>query len=375
MQVGRSREVPVRAERVAGPRRSRATAPRRKRSRRSRARALAAGRRLARPPARARAPRSDGSRPRRSPRQRRQRARRRAAPRAGAAPSQARWNGEKTVYGLPACVRSAPTSSTREQPGVRVQLRRPRRAAPRARARRARARTALTSRAEVTRVGADLARPARRARARAAPWRTTSPLPRSRSEPVEVRQALEQELRARAGGVAAVQQAVVEAEDRHDAARPASSAARSAGWSCTRRSRRNQTSAVIRAGAAPPRTVIEDPQREPVALEPVSTLSHDYRARSSATGAATRRSSPGRRRSGSGSGAATVVPELAGALQRLRRAEPDDRVGAVLGSRMIGRATPGTPAVNCAQPSRCRPTRGASSARRSPVAAAPPKPR
>ena len=93
----------------------------------------------------------------------------------------------------------------------------------------------------------DLAGQPRAARAPARRGAATS----DPAEPlVEVREALEQELRARARRVAAAQQPVVEAEHRHDRSQR-SSAARSAGWSCTRRSRVSQSSAVTPAAPRP----------------------------------------------------------------------------------------------------------------------------
>ena len=68
---------------------------------------------------------------------------------------------------------------------------------------------------EVDLVGADL-RGQRRQLALGRPAAHHQPRAALAQRGVEVGEALEQELRARAGGVAAVQQAVVEAEHRHD---------------------------------------------------------------------------------------------------------------------------------------------------------------
>ena len=135
--------------------------------------------------------------------------------RGAAAPSQVRWKGEKTVYGRARCVRTSPMSSTTVSPGWARDLD--------ARTASARSHALAAPPRERRDVGGDSAARRRRsprrapaARARAGRGGSTRPPPRSRSDASRSREALEQELRARAGGVPTVQQAVVEAEHRHD---------------------------------------------------------------------------------------------------------------------------------------------------------------
>jgi uncharacterized protein YjbI with pentapeptide repeats len=95
------------------------------------------------------------------------------------------------------------------------------------------------------------------------PWRTRGRC-RACAATIEICEAFEQELRPWAGRVTAVEQAVIEAEDGHDVV-VASSAARSAGCSCTRRSRRNRRSHSrtgwlwLESCCHRPRAVVENP--------------------------------------------------------------------------------------------------------------------
>jgi hypothetical protein len=106
-----------------------------------------------------------------------------------------------------------------------------------------RARSAQDIARDVDRVGTQLARERRQLPLGPSPSRH-QPGPQAAQLAVEVLEALEEELGARAGAVAAVEKPVIEAEHR-DARSCSSSAARSAGWSHTRRSRRYQSRAVI----------------------------------------------------------------------------------------------------------------------------------
>ena len=104
-------------------------------------------------------------------------ARRARSPRGS--PSQARWKGEKTVYGLPAWVRSPPTSSTALRPGCAwsVDAGSPRLTrSPRRRANGLTSALKWSSSAPISAASAASSRSG-------GPWRITSPPPRSRSEP------------------------------------------------------------------------------------------------------------------------------------------------------------------------------------------------
>ena len=166
------------------------------------------------PPAPARASRATGSAPWRAPR---------AAPAACAArraPPAGRCSAQRAVVRREHRVRLARLGPhlarlvDRREPRMRAGSRRPPQSpaprSPRARAKGVTSAAKCTSSAPTSSASAGSSRSG-------GPCRITSPPPRSRSDASRSRQALEHELRPRPGGVAAVQQPVVEAEDRHHA--------------------------------------------------------------------------------------------------------------------------------------------------------------
>ena len=188
-----------------------------------------------RPPARAPARRATGSRPlREAGRQRRQRARRAAARRGAAPRRQVRWKGEKTVYGLPCWVRSRSRSSTAFRPGCAYERRR--RASAARRAGRAGAANGPDVGAEVQLVAPDLARQRRQL----ALGRTVA----DHEPPPRAPARRPGRAGTRAGTACAARSAWRPRSSRSSRQKTGttrswrSSAPRSAGWSCTRRSRR-----------------------------------------------------------------------------------------------------------------------------------------
>ena len=142
---------------------------------------------------------------------------RRGAPRTSrrSARSQARRNGEKTVYGRPAPVRDAPDVGD-EVAGLRARPRRRPRERGRRPPRRAPSRRATTSLAK-DRVRAGTPPRARAARPPGAPSRSTSPAPRSRSAASSSRRQPSMNAVRAPERKRAVQQRGVEHEDGHDA--------------------------------------------------------------------------------------------------------------------------------------------------------------
>ncbi len=159
--------------------------------------------------------------------------------------SQARWNGEKTVYGVPFWVRSPPTSSTTLTPGCAwssarssALTRRPRRRA-----------NGLTSALRWS-SSAPISAASFASSRSGGPWRITRPPPRARSELSRSRrQSSRNCVRGPERWRPCSSRSSRQKTGTTDSWR--SSALRSAGWSCTRRSRRYQTIAVISVVTAP----------------------------------------------------------------------------------------------------------------------------
>ena len=166
--------------------------------------------------------------------------------------SQARWKGVNTECGRPSLVRTRPTSATNSCPAAAAPRPRRRRAPPRP-AGRARARTARRRRRSRRR-SRQPRRPARGSSSSGRPVAHDEVGAALAQRGAQLGQAAVQEPGAVAGGEAALEQPRVEHEHRHDALALAMRGGQ-AGWSWTRRSRRNQTRAVLgtpRYGRAPP---------------------------------------------------------------------------------------------------------------------------